>query len=101
MLGRKGVIRLSPDDAVTVGVGIVEGIEDGLAVLLSDWAPVWCAADAGALGKFRVLTGIEALTIFSDADTAGERAAHECAARWMDAGIEARISPPPARPRDA
>ena len=35
MLGRQGVIRLSPDEEVTFGLGIVEGIEDGLSLLTS------------------------------------------------------------------
>src|SRR5262249_11799300 len=64
MLGRQGVVRLSPDDAVTMGLGIAEGIEDSLAVLLSGWAPVWAATGAGAIARFHVLDGIEALTIF-------------------------------------
>ena len=40
MLGVQGVVRLSPDEDVTHGLGIVEGIEDGLSVLLSGWAPM-------------------------------------------------------------
>jgi hypothetical protein len=82
MLGRKGCTRLSHDEDVTLGLGLTEGIEDGLAVLLSGWGPIWVAPDAGALGSFPVLTGIESLTIFGDADAAGERAANTCASRW-------------------
>jgi putative DNA primase/helicase len=99
MLGRQGVIRLSPDDAVTTGLGITEGIEDGLAVLLSGWAPLWVATSAGAIARFPVLAGSEALTVFADADTPGLQAAESCAARWRAAGREARItSPSEARP---
>ena len=94
MLGRKGCIRLSPDDGVALGLGLVEGIEDGLSVLLSGWAPVWVAADAGAMTRFPVLDGVESLTIFADADTAGVSAAQQCSARWIATGREARISPP-------
>lgn len=94
MLGRKGCIRLSPDDGVALGLGLVEGVEDGLSVLLSGWAPVWVAADAGAMTKFPVLDGVESLTIFADADTAGVSAAQQCSARWIATGREARISPP-------
>jgi hypothetical protein len=94
MLGRKGCIRLSPDDQVTLGLGLVEGVEDGLAVLLSGWAPVWAASDAGALASFPVLAGIDVLTIFADADVAGIKAAQQCAAVWAIAGKAARISPP-------
>ena len=94
MLGRKGVIRLSANDDVTLGLGVVEGVEDGLAVLLSGWAPVWSIADAGAMAKFPVLDGIESLTIFADADRAGINAANTCAARWQSSDREARIVPP-------
>jgi hypothetical protein len=94
MLGRKGCIRLSPNDQVTLGLGLVEGVEDGLSVLLSGWAPVWAAADAGALAKFPVLGGIDSLTIFADADVAGIKAAQQCATVWAMAGKAARISPP-------
>jgi hypothetical protein len=52
MLGKQGVIRLSPDPEVTMGLGLVEGIEDGLAVLLSGWGPVWAATSAGAIERF-------------------------------------------------
>jgi hypothetical protein len=94
MLGRQGVVCLSPDDSVTMGLGITEGVEDGLAVLLSGWAPVWAATSAGAVGCFPVLSGIGALTIFADADRPGIEKAEACAARWRSAGLQARISHP-------
>jgi hypothetical protein len=94
MLGRAGVIRLSRDDAVTGGLGITEGVEDGLAVLLSGWSPIWAAGSAGAIRRFPVLAGIDSLTIFADADAAGLEAAEECAGRWVALGKEARISSP-------
>jgi len=53
MLGRRGVIRLSPDDAVTMGLGIAEGVEDGIAILLLGRSPVWVATSrkvSGAAG---------------------------------------------------
>jgi hypothetical protein len=52
MLGPQGVIRLSRNEDVTTGLGITEGIEDGLAVLLSGWSPVWAASCAGAITRF-------------------------------------------------
>jgi hypothetical protein len=94
MLGRQGVVRLSPDDSVTMGLGITEGVEDGLAVLLSGWAPVWAATGAGAIASFPVLAGIEALTIFADGDGPGTQAADACAIKWRSAGLQARISHP-------
>jgi putative DNA primase/helicase len=80
MLGRQGVIRLSPDDEVTLGLGICEGIEDGLDILLMGWRPVWTATSCTAIANFPVLQGIECLTIFHDNDAPGTKAAHECAA---------------------
>jgi putative DNA primase/helicase len=94
MLGRQGVVRLSPNSEVTMGLGICEGLEDGLAVMLSGWTPIWAATSAGAIARFPVLAGIEVLTIFADADGQGIQAAETCAARLLSAGIEARIAAP-------
>jgi hypothetical protein len=94
MLGRQGVVRLSPNSEVTLGLGIAEGIEDGLAVLLSGWAPIWVATSAGAIARFPTLHGIEALTIFADADSAGITAANACAARWYSARVDVRVCRP-------
>lgn len=94
MLGRQGVIRLSPDEQVEVALGICEGIEDGLAVQLSGWAPIWTATSAGALAQLPVLSGIEVLTIFADADDAGMTAAETCRSRWLSAGRQAVIVSP-------
>ncbi|MGH9549628.1 MAG: toprim domain-containing protein, partial [Terriglobales bacterium] len=79
---RQGVVRLSPDEDIALGLGIAEGIEDALAVLISGWAPGWAATCAGAIERFPVLPGIEALTIFADNDKAGIAAAKACAERW-------------------
>jgi AAA domain/Toprim domain len=94
MLGKQGVIRLSPDEAVAQGLGICEGIEDGLAVLLSGWAPVWVATSAGVIARFPVLSGFESPTVFADPDEAGMNAALACADRWDTAGRETIIREP-------
>lgn len=91
MLGRAGVVMLSANEDVTTGLGVCEGVEDGLAILLTGWAPIWTVTSAGVLGRFPVLAGIEHLTIFADADDAGRKAAEECSARWIADGQEARI----------
>lgn len=97
MAGRAGVIRLVPDEEVTDGLGVAEGIETSLAVLQRlDWRPVWAATSAGAIARFPVLPGVEALTIFADRDGAGMAAAKACATRWRAAGAEARVLAPPA-----
>ncbi len=94
MLGQQGVVRLSPEDAVSTGLGIAEGIEDALAVLLSGWSPVWAATSAGALARLPVLGGIETLTLFADADEPGLQAASACCDSWRRADREAMITPP-------
>lgn len=85
-----GVVRLWPDEAVTLGLGIAEGIETALS-LAHAITPVWACIDAGNLGALPVLDGIEALTIAADHDAAGVKAAHACADRWSLAGAEVRI----------
>jgi putative DNA primase/helicase len=96
MLGWKGPIRLSRNDAVSFGLGLCEGIEDGLALLLSGWAPVWAAGDKTGIKNFPLLSSIDCLTIFSDRG-AGEAEAQACARRWREAGREALVVPPPGR----
>ena len=98
MLARQGVVRLSPDDAITTGLGVTEGIEDGLAVLLSGWSPIWAATSAGAIARLPVVLGIESITVFADADGAGLRAAQVCCERWRGAGREARFVSPRRTP---
>lgn len=103
-----GVIRLSADDEVTLGLGIGEGLETCLTIVASGWCPVWCAIDSGNLGSLPVLNGIEALTVFADHDfpnpktgkRAGIEAAQKCARRWSDAGREARVIVPPVEGDD-
>jgi hypothetical protein len=91
--GKKGgVVRLWPDEAVNVGLGIAEGIETALAAA-HVFQPVWACMDAGNLTEFPLLAGIEALTIFADNDESGtgQRAADTVAHRWATAGREARM----------
>jgi hypothetical protein len=95
MLGHRGIIRLSPDEEATLGLGLAEGIETSVAVMQRlNWRPVWAATCAGAIATFPMLPGIEGLTVFADADAAGMRAAEACARRWSEAGREATIWAP-------
>ncbi len=98
MLGRAGIIRLVRDEAVTVGLGIAEGIENALCVMQRDyWSPVWACGSAGAVAKFPLLAGIETLTVFPDLDDAGAGigAARTCMTRWIDADRQAQSIRPP------
>ena len=97
---RGGVIRLWPNEAVTHGLALAEGIESALAAARLH-TPIWATVDAGNLSQFPVLAGIEALTIFADHDDAGLKAAKECARRWHAAGREVHIRAPRAPGADA
>lgn len=101
MLGLKGVVRLWPDDTVTMGLSIAEGIETALsAAVLLHATPIWAALDAGNVAAFPALNGIDAVTIYADNDIekngrrAGQQAAIECADRWLAEGREAVIRMP-------
>jgi phage/plasmid primase-like uncharacterized protein len=90
---RGGCIRLWPDESVSRGLAIAEGIESALAAAHM-FTPIWAAIDAGNLATFPALTGLESLTIFADRDDAGMKAAKECADRWREAGYVVRTLAP-------
>jgi hypothetical protein len=94
-----GVIRLWPDDEVTLGLGVAEGIETSLSAA-HGFKPIWSAIDAKNLAGFPVLSGIEALTIIADHDSEGLLAAKQCGRRWRDAGREVRRWVPPKAGQD-
>jgi hypothetical protein len=96
MLGRAAgaAIKISPDDQVTLGLGLTEGIENALKIISLGWSPVWAAGSAGAIAQFPVLPVIEELTIFADHDGEGKRAAQACARRWSEAGALAIVRTP-------
>ena len=97
---RGGVIRLWPDECVTTGLALAEGIESALAAARL-FQPVWAALAASNLAQFPVLPGVEALTIYADHDNIGIIAAKACARRWHEAGREVRIRAPRAPAADA
>src|SRR5262249_32636046 len=91
---RGGVIRLWPDEDVTQGLVLAEGVETALyaATRIASRGtllrPAWAAGSAGNMEMFPVLSGIDALTLLVDHDVSGrgEEAARICAARWRRAG---------------
>lgn len=87
---RGGVIRLWPDEAVTYGLGIAEGIETALAAARI-YTPMWAAIDAGNLGILPALNGIDCLAVYADHDDAGIQGATACGQRWRAAGKEVSI----------
>lgn len=84
VLGRWGVIRLTPDEEVTRALGLAEGVENALTIKqVAGWATTWAAGCSHVIRSFPLIYGIEALTIFSDAGLAGRTAAHACGKRWI------------------
>src|SRR5262245_10122945 len=96
------VIRLWPDDAISTGLVLGEGIETVLAAALNVphcgtlLQPAWAAGCADGMANFPVPAGIETLTLLVDNDTngVGQGAAAECSRRWTAAGREViRLTP--------
>ena len=87
------VVRLWPDESVTLGLAVGEGVETCLS-LAHAFTPVWACMDAGNLAALPVLGGIESLLIAADNDEAGIDASEACAQRWVSAGCEVSIVTP-------
>jgi hypothetical protein len=96
------VIRLWPDDEVSQDLVLGEGVETVLAAATriahrgTLLQPAWAAGDAGHIGAFPALPGVEALTLLVDADEngIGQCRAAECARRWTAEGREViRLTP--------
>jgi len=85
-----GVVRLWPNESVTYGLAIAEGIESALAAA-HVFTPIWSTVDAANMTVFPILPGIDCLAIYADHDQTGMRAAILCAQRWADAGREVRV----------
>ena len=97
MLGRAegAAVKLTPDEDVTHGLGIAEGVETALAAMQRySFAPMWACGSSGGIAQFPQLAGIEYLTIFVDNDrrAAGRKAADACAARWAPSGAEVELN---------
>lgn len=84
-----GVCRLWPDETVTLGLAVAEGVETALTASVG-FGLAWATIDASNLKTLPILSGI-ALTIAVDNDPAGIAAAEVCAARWAEAGSEVRL----------
>ncbi|MCC7059618.1 MAG: toprim domain-containing protein [Burkholderiaceae bacterium] len=92
---RGGCIRLWPDECVTTGLALAEGIESALAAA-HVFTPIWATVDAGNMAAFAVLPGVESITIFADHDAVGLRSAQDCGMRWRAAGRKVRVRVPRA-----
>jgi hypothetical protein len=93
--------KLWPDDYVTSGLVVTEGVETALAAASFEHKgtllhPCWALIDAENVELFQVLPGVESLTLIVDHDAPtpqypfgrGQTAAANCAMRWRRAGHE-------------
>jgi hypothetical protein len=82
-----GAIKIDPDEDVTQGVCIGEGVETCLSGRQMGLHPVWSLVSIGGIEKFPILPGIEGLHICAenDANGASAKAVEACAQRWHEA----------------
>ncbi len=88
-----GIVRLTPDEDVTNGLCLVEGLETALSAMMKGLRPIWSTGSTALLKTFAVLDGIDCLTVIADRDAsaAGEYAARQVEARWRQAGRKTRV----------
>jgi hypothetical protein len=81
-------IKLDPDEVVTMGLVVGEGIETALSARQLGFRPAWALGSVGAIARFPVLSGIEGLTLLAETDKTGAnaKAIKECGTRWDAAG---------------
>ena len=91
-VGRLGIIRLSPDDEVLMGLHLCEGLESALSAMSDptmNFLPMWAGGSRTQLAKFPVINGIEFLTVIADNDEPGIKDASAVCQRWANAGRRA------------
>lgn len=96
-------IKLTPDEEVTLCLGVGEGIESALSLRrLSEFgaSPVWSLISANGVERLPVLPGVEALWIAVDHDPAGLAASKACANRWQTENAETFLVQPLAERTD-
>lgn len=81
-------VMIDPEEAVSTGLAIGEGIESCLAARQLGIRPVWALGSTGGIAGFPVLPGIETLTLLveNDANGASEQACRRPGDRWHQAG---------------
>lgn len=77
-------------------VGIAEGIETAIAVMLIFKVPCWSVISESGMRKFQPPAGIKGVRIFADNDRnfVGQRAAYDLAARLSSEGYEVSVNMP-------
>jgi putative DNA primase/helicase len=93
-----GAIKIDPDEDVTQGLCIGEGVETCLAGHQMGLRPVWSAVTTGGISNFPVMAGIDGLHVFeeNDAKGASAKAVEACGRRWYGTGRTAVVVTPDA-----
>ena len=91
-----GAIKLDPDEDVTQGICIGEGVETTLSGRQMGLWPAWSLVSTGGISNFPILPGTEGLHIFAenDANGASAKAVEACARRWYEAGRDVFVITP-------
>jgi putative DNA primase/helicase len=91
-----GAIKIDPDEDVTQGLCIGEGVETCLSGRQMGLRPVWSVAGTSGIANFPILPGTDGLRILkeNDANGASAKAAETCARRWYGGGREVFIVEP-------
>jgi putative DNA primase/helicase len=91
-----GAIKIDPDEDVTQGLCIGEGVETCLAGRLMGLRPVWSVVNTRGIETFPVLPGLDGLHIIreNDANGASAKAVEACARGWHEAGRDVVIADP-------
>jgi hypothetical protein len=87
-------IKLDPDEAVTHGLHVGEGVESCMSARQLGLRPTWALGSTSNIAAFPVLSGIECLTILGENDDASAKAVQACGERWHAAGREVLINRP-------
>ena len=80
---------------VTSYLGVAEGIETALSIVGTGWRNIWALGSTSGFAAMPVLPNLQ-LTVFADADPAGQSAALALAGRYAADGRAAYVQSPPA-----
>jgi hypothetical protein len=95
-----GAIKLAPDEDVTQGLCIGEGIETSLSAAQMGMRPVWSIISTSGMAAFPTLPGIDGLTVLREQCPANAAAFQTCSDRWR-ADHRQVISAWPSNGKDA
>jgi len=92
MLGdaTRAVIKLDPDEAITAGICLGEGIETSQSARMLGIRPTWATGSVSTLGVFPVLDALDCIALLGESDKKGANASAvaQVGAAWAAAGKE-------------